>query len=164
MSLKSINSLIRTAEQFRGVREKAGNRGIVPDFANWWLGRDMAQFPQGMLGAPWCSTSVNLWGRLAVGEAWPVPLGPKYSDVDAMVEWAQRNNVWHDEPDVGDLFCVRNRAGGYGHIGVVVKIDDGHFSTIEGNTNDDGSFNGNGVYERIRPTAQCGFIRWVELT
>ena len=159
-----IDALLNTAKQFRGVREEDGNRGIVPDFVNWWIGRDMRDYPMGLKGAPWCSTWVNTVGRLALGADWPVPIGAAFSDVDKMVDWAKAKGCWYTEPHDGDLFCIR-KGDGYGHIGIVVRVEAmGEFRSVEGNTNDDGSFNGNGVYERVRETSQCGFIRWTEVT
>jgi hypothetical protein len=158
-----VTALIQTAREFLGVREQPGNRGIVPDFANWWVGRDMRDYPMGLKGAPWCSTWANLMGRLALGWAWPVPVGPEFSDVDRMVLWAKQNDVWYTTPHEGDLFCVK-KGDGYGHIGIVVLVQSPEqIRTLEGNTNNDGSFNGNGVYERTRAVSTCGFIRWVEV-
>jgi len=159
-----VIALIKTAQEFKGVKEQNNNRGIVPGYANWWTGRDMAPYPQGLDGAPWCSTWVNLVGSQAVGVAWPVPVGdPKYSDVDQMAKWAQQEGIWYTVPQAGDLFCV-NKGSGWGHIGIVVRVLDGdeQILTIEGNTNLDGSFNGNGVYERTRKVESSGYIRWLE--
>jgi peptidoglycan hydrolase-like protein with peptidoglycan-binding domain len=50
----------------------------------------------------------------------------------------------------GDLFLLQRSPTDWHHIGIVIDVDKDVFSTIEGNTNTDGSFNGNGVYARTR--------------
>jgi len=55
-----------------------------------------------------------------------------------------------DAPESGDLFILLDAQRNPHHIGFVVSANGGTFQTIEGNTNDVGSVNGDGVYERIR--------------
>ncbi len=52
----------------------------------------------------------------------------------------------------GDIFLVAssNNSSDWIHTGVVIGINGDIFETIEGNTNTDGSNNGNGVYRRSR--------------
>jgi CHAP domain/Putative peptidoglycan binding domain len=60
----------------------------------------------------------------------------------------------------GALFII-DTGGGFGHSGMVIESRDGRLTTIEGNTNDDGSRNGIGVFERsARKIAQInkGFV------
>jgi len=46
----------------------------------------------------------------------------------------------------------------YGHTGIVVDADGDTFKTIEGNTNDDGSFEGYEVCARVRGYPNIDFI------
>ncbi len=59
----------------------------------------------------------------------------------------------------GSLFIIDN-GGGKGHTGMVIEVANGRLVTIEGNTNDDGSSNGIGVFRRERGiyTINKGFI------
>jgi len=50
----------------------------------------------------------------------------------------------------GDIFLLQRSATDWHHTGIITGIDNDVFSTIEGNTNTDGSVNGNGVYSRTR--------------
>lgn len=50
----------------------------------------------------------------------------------------------------GDIFLVRKSQNDWIHTGIITAIHDEVFETIEGNTNTDGSNNGNGVYKRTR--------------
>lgn len=158
-------AIIRTAKIFNGVREAGGsNRGDVPDFCNWWVIRDMRDYPMGGRGAMWCATWVCTVGRLAIGEAWPIPLRAEYSDVDKLVEWAKDNRLFNiGEPTTGDLFVIPSSGGsGWVHVGFITDVlnNGDTIETIEGNTNDDGSANGDGVYIRTRSVSGLGFIRW----
>ena len=47
----------------------------------------------------------------------------------------------------GTLFII-DLGGGLGHSGMVIESGDGRLVTVEGNTNDNGSRNGIGVFRR----------------
>jgi hypothetical protein len=158
----AVRAFLRTAELFRGVLEvpRNSNRGIVPDFCNWFIIKDWREFPMGGKGAPWCASFIGTVGRLAVGEAWPVPA---ICDVDQLVMWAETHDVFHETPEHGDLIVLFDPGSGqWGHVGIVVKAAADSVRTIEGNTNAGGSREGNGVYERRRMVRMgTRFIRWV---
>lgn len=160
----AIAALLSTAQQFVGVKELPGNRGVVPDFANFLhCGGDWRDYPLGLKGAPWCGTSANLMGRLAVGILWPIPNLPAYSDVDQLVAWGIQNHcIADDGPHPGDLLCIA-KATGFGHVAIVREVLPlGEVKTIEGNADDGGSFNGNGVYSLTRRVrAADRLVRWV---
>lgn len=50
----------------------------------------------------------------------------------------------------GDIFLVQKSPQDWIHTGIITEVHDGVFETIEGNTNTDGSSNGDGVYLRTR--------------
>lgn len=50
----------------------------------------------------------------------------------------------------GDLFLLQQTPNDWIHTGLITGIGDGIFETIEGNSNDDGSHNGNRVVRRSR--------------
>lgn len=65
-------------------------------------------------------------------------------------------------PEAGDLFVLLDKACKAHHIGFVASSVglDGRFRTIEGNTNEGGSVNGDGVYWRTRSNGPgVAFIR-----
>ena len=73
-----------------------------------------------------------------------------------------RNVVSGDDPTLirpGAIFIV-DHGGGKGHTGIVTKIVDGEIGTIEGNTNQRGSREGDGVYQKVRTIASInvGFV------
>jgi peptidoglycan hydrolase-like protein with peptidoglycan-binding domain len=50
----------------------------------------------------------------------------------------------------GDIFLQQQTTHDWIHTGIIIGIHTDTFDTIEGNTNTDGSSNGNGVYKRVR--------------
>ena len=50
----------------------------------------------------------------------------------------------------GDIFLIQKAPMDWYHTGIIINIDDDIFETIEGNTNNDGSHNGNRVCRRMR--------------
>lgn len=115
-----------------------------------------------------------------------VSLGPGYSWCMAFVYWAFDNAsmylkvinplvktggclrqlneidpkyVVKGDPRQGDIF-IMDLGGGSGHTGIVVSRDRDNVQTIEGNTNNNGSANGDGVYMRTRSINRiAAFIR-----
>ena len=59
-----------------------------------------------------------------------------------------RNNPALVQP--GDIFLLQKTTHDWFHTGIIVSIGNDTFETIEGNTNEGGSHNGNCVYKRIR--------------
>lgn len=61
-------------------------------------------------------------------------------------------------PKPGDIW-IMDLGGGNGHTGMVIAVVGDVITTIEGNTNDNGSSNGDGVYVRTRKVERMkGFI------
>jgi hypothetical protein len=54
----------------------------------------------------------------------------------------------------GDIFLVQKSPNDWIHTGIIIGVQGDLFETIEGNTNEDGSHNGNGVYKRTRNFTQ----------
>jgi hypothetical protein len=61
---------------------------------------------------------------------------------------AVRNNPSLVKP--GDVFLLQKTPNDWIHTGIIISIGNGVFETIEGNTNDGGSSNGNAVLKRVR--------------
>lgn len=89
-----------------------------------------------------------------------VPAG--YKDyVTGVYAWAKQKGKTVQTPIRGDIFCVQGGSEGrtHSHTGLVTSVDGGSIGTIEGNTNNDGSSNGIGVFARTRSTSRLDFIR-----
>lgn len=72
--------------------------------------------------------------------------------------WAANNGKIVAEPQDGDVFLVRGPGNTYTHTGIVIRAG-GRVTTIEGNTNDNGSAEGIGVFYRTRATSNLAFVR-----
>jgi hypothetical protein len=86
-------------------------------------------------------------------EHWKKTAGEKIVSKDAI------DNPLLVEP--GCVFII-NHGNGRGHTGLVVSIENGYINTIEGNTNNNHSAEGVGVFELHRKinTINAGFIRY----
>lgn len=95
-------------------------------------------------GQPWCAT-FEAWGahKLGMDNIWPMTA----SCLNAVAWWKQAGR-WTEYPVLGGPFYLG--ADGGEHTGVVVAFDADTITTVEGNTNDDGSAEGNGVYIKTR--------------
>ena len=91
--------------------------------------------------SPWCAAFVN-WGCLQAGKPGFGAWTPSWAQSNLEIEEPRRGAwglVWYD------------RLGRYGHIFVVTEVfNNGMLQTVEGNTNNDGSREGTGVFRRIR--------------
>lgn len=96
-------------------------------------------------GQAWCDTFANFLLWLA---GVSVPPGAKSAGCAASVAAYKKAGRWTEYPVTGaEVFYG---AGGGEHCGIVTGWDDTHVFTIEGNTNDSGSAEGDGVYAKTR--------------
>ncbi|MFJ1755032.1 peptidoglycan-binding protein [Kitasatospora sp. NPDC088134] len=95
-------------------------------------------------GQPWCATFES-WGAHQVGMdgLWPITASCLYA-----VNWWKQQGRWTEYPVLGGPFYLGPDGGT--HTGVVVAYDADTITTVEGNTNLDGSPQGDGVYRRTR--------------
>ena len=135
-----------------GVREhpRGSNRGPEVD-------QYLDSVSTDLRGQPWCMAFIYwCFGQAATELGVPNP-APRTASVHRSWEMAQRPGVTvvkHDQA-VRDPTLVRpgmifhiDTGGRTGHAGFVVDVVGGKLVTIEGNTNDDGSREGIGVFNR----------------
>ena len=162
--------VVAAASSFIGVGEQGGdNRGQMVEL----FLREVGQEP----GAPWCAAFVfhvgywALYDHRGLRSSWPLP---RTASCWELGEFARRRGILGEQPMEGDVFLLYSRDHGrFAHTGFVVDTLGGTHGrktfecmTIEGNTNDDGSNNGNNTLIRKRPfDLERGdrFIRWVDL-
>jgi hypothetical protein len=164
--------LVAAANAFVGVGEQGGdNRGqMVETFL-----RGVSLPP----GLPWCAAFVHHVGYSAHFDhvtgrsSWPLPAT---GSCEALARAARAQGVLRDEPYVGDIFLLYSQLRRrFIHTGIVVGVQeeervherDVHVCvTVEGNTNNDGSSNGNTTLRKVRTFREADghrFIRWVEM-
>ncbi|WP_055523454.1 CHAP domain-containing protein [Streptomyces graminilatus] len=95
-------------------------------------------------GQSWCAVFTS-WVAMRAG----VPsLFPRTADCSAAVTWFSSASRWSWYPAVGAQ--VMYGTSGQDHTGIVYAYDATYIWTIEANTNDNGSSEGDGVYFRKR--------------
>lgn len=158
-------TVVRVAEQHLAehpVEVGGENRG--PWVRLYTDGKDGA-------GYPWCAafaTSVVRQAAQDVGVAMPVK---RTLGCDEIALHAKKNKLFVEEAELasgavekraiepGSLFLVRRTSTDWTHTGIVVRAGDDAFETIEGNTNDDGSWEGYEVCRRHRDYRGIDFVR-----
>lgn len=86
---------------------------------------------------------------------------PKTALVKKLWDLSEDNRV--EAPEPGDVFIHLAPDGKKGHTGIVKEVhDDGSITSIDGNTNQAGSSNGDGVYIKKRSKDYfIGFLRFI---
>ncbi|RNL66232.1 hypothetical protein EFK50_00990 [Nocardioides marmoriginsengisoli] len=93
----------------------------------------------------WCATFIS-WLALKAGFG---RLYPCTASTDTGARWFKARGQWSEYPAIGGQgFLGRN--GDMFHTFLVIDFDDTWIWTVEGNTNTDGSPQGNGVYQLKR--------------
>lgn len=135
--------VVSTFYNYVGVREATGHND----------GDDVERFLNSAgvaKGAPWCAAFVAYCQRHCQK---PVPKSPAWSP-----SWFPTSRVINTRgdgmvPQPGDVFGIwfQNRKR-IAHVGYVAAWPDGNMAvTVEGNTNEAGSREGDGVYKKRRP-------------
>lgn len=89
-------------------------------------------------GQPWCAVFVY-WLAMKSGAGNYFPLT---ASVPVAAKWFKNKGQWSEYPAIGAQVIL----GNYAHTGFVIDYDDTYVWTIEGNTNTNGSPEGDGVY------------------
>lgn len=95
-------------------------------------------------GGPWCATFVS-WLALKAGLA---DYYPRTATVATAMGWFKIRGQWSEYPAIGAQ--VIYGVNGDAHTGLVYDYDDTYIYTVEGNTNTNGSAEGDGVYAKKR--------------
>ena len=157
------------AREYVGTRETSRNRGEA--LTKFWKA---TRYPSGAVNRePWCSAFVTFCvregDRRSDGIKLRVP--PTFAAVAEWLPWAEEAQTGclvarsaaaragNFRPEPGDIVVFLPRLS---HIGIVARTytGSGAVETIEGNTNSEGSREGDGVWKKLRPIDFCGtFIR-----
>lgn len=146
-----------------GVREVTRNQS--PEIAVFWKDTN---YPAGFINRePWCAAFVCYCLAEAFRQGWrpKVKALPKEAAVRYFLDWCRGRygvEVWANDgkrlPQPGDLAVFLPKLS---HIGFVERCADRTLFTIEGNTDDGGSREGDGVHQRQRALSFPGwFIRF----
>jgi hypothetical protein len=148
-----VQSILAKADSQNGIREVGGpNRGPEVEA---YLARVRAK-----PGDPWCSAFISWCGSEVAGESWPLPLTASCAQLGA---FARSHGALTALPDFGAVFLIWSEAKErFHHTGFISMLGHGTpCATIEGNTNEDGSPEGIGVFARTRTFHPADrFIAW----
>lgn len=135
------------------VREKTGHND----------GKEVEEYLQCVglgKGYSWCQAFVY-WCYRKAAEALNTP-NPVTHTAGVLFHWQHTNGhkLQPIKAIAGDIF-IMDFGNGEGHTGLISEVRYDTITTVEGNTNNDGSRNGNGVYERSRKLSSLkGVIRY----
>lgn len=137
--------LINQAGTQIGVREATGHndgQAVETYLASVGLGK----------GYSWCMAFVYWCAKQAAAKLGVT--NPLKETGGVLDEWQSGRGTHLTEPIPGSIM-IMDFGGGEGHTGIVtgVFIDQGIIHTIEGNTNNDGSREGIGVFRKTREIA-----------
>lgn len=151
-------ALVSEAQKCVGIREHGSNRG-----------KEVEQIQReggGKPGDAWCAEFCAAMLKRAckrVGLTVPFRINPNVDIIGAQAKSAGRLiDAANAQP--GDLLLLGKALGNgrkdYHHVGIVIKnLGGGQLLTIEGNTNDNGSSEGNGCYQKQRHiTTGCSAV------
>ncbi len=92
----------------------------------------------------WCQTFQSWIFR----QADVASLAPVTAGCAEATSWYKNKGRFSSYPAIGAMVFYGPNGGS--HVGIVYKYDATNIYTVEGNTNDDGSAEGNGVYYKVR--------------
>jgi len=107
-------------------------------------------YMRGVEGEPWCAGFVSTVMKQFLNKIGKDKFFTWHKSCYLMIESCKNAKWMVDNPSVGSIFFVMGKNGLPRHVGIVTKIVEDVFYTIEGNTNDEGEREGYEVCERIR--------------
>ena len=133
----SAQDVIRIAKSQIGYHEgKSGNNwNNIQKYSPAVPGLEWSQ------GQAWCATFVS-W---VAQEAKHKDLFPVTASTDTAASWFQKNKRWSEYPAIGAQGFLAHGTDEF-HTFIVTDYDDTYIYTVEGNTNNNGSSQGDGVY------------------
>ena len=151
--MEIAKKIVQTANSFLGQEEIRGNLGFKDKTFEEYMAAVGWKKKQA-----WCSYFVELVWKLAFVHDQNLirELNRLFSAsaVETWVFFLSSDWITSNIPSEGSLAVWQKYKKGVshwsGHIGIVISHDDKHFTTIEGNTNDDGSREGYEVAEKHR--------------
>lgn len=103
-------------------------------------------------GEPWCAAAMFAWFDRAAAQLGLVNPVPKTGSTLRM--WALAEPYCRDpNPTVGAAYVLKHSAT-TGHVGIIESVGDSQLTEISGNTNRDGSREGDSVWRHSGPSPE----------
>lgn len=143
-SANKVIALAKSQVGYHEGRDKDGNWNNIQKFSPAVPGLEWSQ------GQAWCATFIS-WLALKSGFS---SLFPRTASTDVAATWYQSRGQWSEYPAIGAQGFLAHGADEF-HTFLVWAYDDTYIYTVEGNSNTNGSPQGDGVYslKRIRRDA-----------
>ncbi|APC43269.1 hypothetical protein Joe_29 [Streptomyces phage Joe] len=142
--MSAVQKVLDIAAGEVGTHEKfSGGHWVNDSKYNRWFGK-IPGYSEGGYGWPWCAAFVS-W---VAHEAGVANLYPHTAGCESAVAWFKKAGRFSEYPAIGAQ--VFFGPGGGTHTGIVVAYTATTITTIEGNTNVNGSAEGDGVYRKTR--------------
>jgi hypothetical protein len=138
VSAADVIEIAKAEVGYHEGRSSSGHWNNIEKYAPAVPGLEWAQ------GQAWCATFVS-WCALKAGAA---DLYPRTASCEVGVQWFKQKGRFSEYPAIGAQ--VFYGSGGGSHTGIVTDYDDTYVYTVEGNTNTNGSAEGDGVYAKKR--------------
>ncbi|MFJ9408584.1 CHAP domain-containing protein [Streptomyces sp. NPDC101393] len=136
--------VIKAAKSEVGTQEtRSGGHWVNDSKFNKWYG-SIPGYGRGGYDYPWCAVFVAWCAEKAGAKG----LYPVTAGCATAVNWYRGKGQFSEYPAIGAQ--VFFGPGGGTHTGLVYDYDDTYIYTVEGNTNTNGSAEGDGVYRRQR--------------
>ncbi len=160
--------LVHLALRYNGVREQPLGSNSGPLVRHFQAATTLARTQP--TGWPWCAAfdafiMQELWRELGIQlpNPWPAT-----ASCDELLYWARKQGILFNSPEAFDFFLAMKSAGDATHTGLVMDVQsDSDIETIEGNTNNDGSREGIGVFTFVggnaKHEANRTYVRWLNL-
>lgn len=148
---------MHAAQACIGVKETYANRGTLVDLFETSVG--------GVLGQSWCMDFLQAmiaYVEVTLHIQSPFPATRACTAAWNLGKKAALNPL---TPLPGDVIIWQHGETWQGHCGIILAQDSLTYTTVEGNTNDDGSREGDGVYLKKRAKGgsqtlrEVGFLR-----
>ena len=148
-----VERVVQVARGTIGWKEERGNSGPLVDKILATVGLEGTR-------SPWCAAWVVFVGDTAFGKTQnPYPRSAWSPDFVAKPTW---NRGQGQLPGPSDAFGIYfDNLKRVAHTGIVERLEGSMAVTIEGNTNDNGSREGDGVYRKRRPLVTILARRWL---
>ena len=148
----SSTILLTSTKRWNGVEELTGNN----DHPMITVAMNLCGL-SGEKGYPWCAACM---AEIHHEAGLPAPHSAR------VVDWFKQNLIWKNQwgekqfrvkPGMVGAIYYRS-LGRYGHIVLIIGEDKNNYYTLEGNTNDAGSREGQGFYKKIRSKSSIAAI------
>ena len=151
----AVDRLIQTAKNEVGTKEGTDNYN---KYSQWFNDNYSKFYGWDVQNQPWCDIFVDYCYLYTFGYEIGRSMTYQKSGGSALcrtsASYYSKNNSLFTKPQAGDQVFFPDSSGVYNHTGIVIKVDNNYFYTIEGNSSDKVSerkYSLNGNYGFGRP-------------